>query len=142
MSLRYEFCERATANDLNVIDAGIEQHNTSESEIRKVRQLAIFARDKADNVKGGAVGRTWGQCCELQQLWVTEEERGHGIGSELIDRFEQEALKRGCSLVYLETFTFQAPLFYQQRGYRVALETKGFSNGIIKYTLQKTLQHP
>jgi len=139
MPLRFESHEQAAASDLSVVDAGIDQHNRAESEIRKVRQLAVFGRDVHGEVKGGAVGRTWGLCCELQQLWVEPEARGCGIGSELMERFEQEADVRGCSLVYLDTFTFQAPQFYEKRGYRVVFETRGFTNGIVKYTLQKTL---
>jgi GNAT superfamily N-acetyltransferase len=56
-----------------------------------------------------------------------------------MDRFEAEARRRGCSLVYLDTFTFQAKPFYEKRGFTVALETAGFSNGIVKYTMHKRL---
>jgi GNAT superfamily N-acetyltransferase len=141
MALRFERHEQAAASDLSVVDAGIDQHNLAEAEIRKVRKLAVFGRDARGEVKGGAVGRTWGLCCELQQLWVEKEARGQGVGSELLERFEQEASRRGCSLVYLDTFTFQAPQFYQKCGYRVVLETRGFTNGIVKYSLHKALKN-
>ncbi len=139
MPFTFDQHELADANDLLVVDAGIDQHNLKEPALACVRPLSVFARDRSGEVRGGAVGRTWGECCELQQLWVAESERGCGIGAALTQRFEAEAKQRGCRIVYLDTFTFQAPHFYEKQGYRVVLETRGFGKGIAKYTMQKTL---
>ena len=139
VSIQFECHERPAASDLSAVDAGIDQHNLAVDELHNVRRLAVFGRDRHGEVQGGAVGRTWGLCCELLQLWVAQDVRGQGVGSELMDGFEQDAIRRGCSLVYLETFTFQAPEFYQKRGYRIALETAGYANGIVKFTLHKPL---
>jgi GNAT superfamily N-acetyltransferase len=57
-------------------------------------------------VVGGAVGRWWGECCELQQLWVEPSYRRRGIGTQLIQAFEARAREHGCSTFYLETFSF------------------------------------
>jgi GNAT superfamily N-acetyltransferase len=139
MSLTFESTESPSAADLAIVDAGIGEFNASEPELHQVQPLCVFARDETGQVKGGAAGRTWGLCCELQQLWVAEDARGQGIGTELMHRFEAEAQRRDCSLIYLDTFTFQAKPFYQRRGYLVALETSGFTNGIVKYTMHKRL---
>ncbi|NND99522.1 MAG: GNAT family N-acetyltransferase [Pirellulaceae bacterium] len=139
MTFTFECSDQAARRDLDEIDTGIEQHNLAVPEIRNVRPIAIIGRADDGQLKGGAVGRSWGLCCELQQLWVTAEARSQGLGTELMSRFEREAKQRGCELIYLETFTFQAPGFYQHRGYRVALEIQGFANGITKYTLQKEI---
>ena len=139
MPLDFECTENPSAKDLEVVDAGISQYNLTELEIQKVLQLSVFARKGPTQIRGGAVGRTWGQCCELQQLWIAEQARGQRIGTELMDRFENEAQRRGCSLVYLDTFTFQARPFHEKRGYTVVLETSGFTNGIVKYTMHKHL---
>jgi N-acetylglutamate synthase-like GNAT family acetyltransferase len=106
-----------------------------------MRALHVLARMQDARVCGGAIGRTWGTCCELQQLWVQDAQRGQGIGADLMARFEQEAAPRGCTLVYLETFSFQSPQFYARLGYRVVLETRGFTAGVIKYTMHKQLAY-
>jgi len=137
MSPIFEYSENPKPADLAVVDAGIDQFNLAEPELQRVRPIAVFARGATDKVVGGAIGRTWGQCCELQQLWTIEKARGQGIGTELMSRFETEAIRRACSMIYLETFTFQARPFYERRGYRVVLETHGFTNGIVKYTMHK-----
>ena len=139
MSPTFEYSENPDPSDLAVVEAGIDQFNLGEPELHRVRSIAVFARGATDKLVGGAVGRTWGQCCELQQLWTLEEARGQGIGTELMNRFEIEATRRACSLIYLDTFTFQARPFYESRGYRVVLETQGFTNGIVKYTMHKHL---
>ena len=99
----------------------------------------MIAHDPGGAVVGGAIGRTWGECCELQQLWVSAELRSTGIGTQLMDVFEQNAHSRGCRLVYLDTFSFQAPNFYQARGYVEMLRTEGFTGGVIKLTMHKRL---
>jgi GNAT superfamily N-acetyltransferase len=90
-------------------------------------------------VVGGALARWWGECCELQQIWVDEHHRTGGIGRRLVRMVEDEARTRGCSLVYLDTFTFQAPAFYLKLGYEVACELKGFPNNVSKFIMRKGL---
>ncbi len=139
MQLTYECSGSPSAADLAAVDSGIDQHNLAEPELRKVTPLSVFGRSSLNSIVGGAIGRTWGQCCELQQLWVAEAARGQGHGTELMDRFEEQAHHRGCLLIYLDTFSFHARPFYEKRGYTVVLETRGFTNGIVKYTMHKRL---
>jgi ribosomal protein S18 acetylase RimI-like enzyme len=88
------------------------------------------------------VGRTWGLCAELQQLWVSPAYRRRGIASQLVHAFESRARARGCTTVYLETFSFQAPALYRALGYEVRLELSGFAPGIGKFTMVRELQDP
>ena len=127
--------------DLASVDASLDAFNSENEALREVRTLCVFVRDAQGIVIGGAVGRTWGHCCELQQLAVSAVHRKVGLGTELMRKFESEARQRGCTLVYLDTFSFQAPAFYQRCGYAVAHQTEGFSHGVIKFTMQKTLGH-
>jgi N-acetylglutamate synthase-like GNAT family acetyltransferase len=88
-------------------------------------------------VVGGAVGRWWGQCCELQQLRVELSYRRRGIGTQLVQAFEARARKHGCSNFYLEMFSFQTPHLYELLGYTVAYEHKVYPHGIVKYVMIK-----
>lgn len=124
-----------------VVDAGIGDFNAAAAAtLADVQPLHVIASDERAAVLGGAIGRTWGACCELQQLWVHGESRGQGLGSALMDAFELHARQRGCRLVYLDTFSFQAPAFYRARGYQDVLVTAGFTGGVVKFTMHKTLQ--
>ena len=139
MPLSYSTHDAAAPEALSVVDAGLDEFNLAESSISDVRRLCVFAKNEDALVVGGAVGRTWGQCCELQQLWVHPTQRGSGAGTDLMNYFEAEAVRRGCTIAYLETFSFQAPNFYFKRDYQVVHETHGFTNGIVKYAMQKKL---
>jgi GNAT superfamily N-acetyltransferase len=65
----------------------------------------------------GLSGWTWGQAAGVAMTWVHEEHRRAGLGVRLMAAFEEEARKRGCRHVFVTSFTFQAPGFYQRLGY-------------------------
>ena len=43
---------------------------------------------------------------------------GRRLGARLLEEFEAEARARGCTHVFVTSFTFQAPGFYERHGYR------------------------
>lgn len=122
-----------------VVGDGLDGFNATAAPLHEVRPLAVFARDAAGAVLGGAVGRSWGPACELQELWVAEAQRGSGLGRALLQRFEARAAARGCRHAYLYTFSFQARGFYERQGYAVAHELAAFPHGIVKFTMTKAL---
>jgi ribosomal protein S18 acetylase RimI-like enzyme len=119
--------------DAALVSAGLGDANLAAAPLHDVRALACLARDAGGAVVGGAVGRTWGACCELQQLWVDPAHRRRGIGARLVREFERHAEARGARTFYLETFSFQAPELYRVLGYRVRLELSGFAPGVVLY---------
>ncbi len=125
------------AADLAAVDEGLESHNHSVAPLADVSDLAAFARDAQGAVAGGAVGRTWGACCELLQLWVAPAHRGAGVGTRLLQAFEAAARERGCTVFYLTTLSFQAPDFYRRHGYEVLASIDGYPDGIVKYLMHR-----
>lgn len=125
--------------EAKLVDGGLGDFNEAAAPLGNVRALACFARTAAGEVVGGAVGRSWGKCCELQQLWVAESARRKGIASALVRSLELHAKSRGCTLVYLETFSFQAPRFYQRLGYEIKFTIEGYPGGIAKHHLLRHL---
>lgn len=65
----------------------------------------------------GLSGWTWGGAAGIAMTWVHEDKRGTGLGASLLAGFEDAARKRGCTHVFVTSFTFQAPAFYQRFGY-------------------------
>ena len=57
--------------------------------------------------------------------WVREPERGSGLGARLLAAFEDEARSRGANRVFVTSFTFQAPGFYERHGYREIFRWEG-----------------
>ena len=137
-ALAYSATDTPSEEDLLAVDAGLEHHNCSVApSLAEVRQLAAFASAASGQVVGGAVGRTWGKCCELLQLWVAPELRSQGVGSHLLQGFEARARARGCSIFYLTTLSCQAPEFYRRHGYIALAQITGYPNNIVKYLMHK-----
>ena len=118
-SPHFELHDHVPPLEGGIVDAGLGHANDAAAPLDEVRRLSCFARDDAGAVIGGAVGRTWGECCELQQLWVDAGWRRRGIATQLLRLFEQRAVERGCATFYLaRPFSFQAPAFYRKFGYQ------------------------
>ncbi len=139
MQIAFETFDTSPASETAVIDAGLEASNIAGAPLNEVRPITCVARVPSGDVVGGAVGRTWGECAELQQLWVAPEHRRHGIGTHLVALFEASAKARGCRTLYLTTFSFQAPELYQSLGYRSVADLRGFPAGIVKYLMVRTI---
>ena len=128
-----------TSADVTPIDQGLHSYNQRAADLAAIRRFASYAWRDDGALAGGALARWWGTACELQQIWVDEALRRRGIGASLMRQVEATAIEHGCHLVYLDTFSFQAPEFYYQLGYRTACRLDGFPDGQSKFILQKSL---
>lgn len=72
-------------------------------------------------------------------MWMRAELRGQGYGHELLTRVEEEARRRGAKQAFLDTFSFQAPGFYEKHGYRVFGELADFPQGHRRFYMTKAL---
>jgi GNAT superfamily N-acetyltransferase len=103
------------------------------------RWLGVFLRDADGHVVGGLSGWTWAGWLKINILWVQEDLRHQRHGTDLLAAAEKEAASRGCTRATLDTFSFQAPDFYQKLGYRIVAVLEDFPAGHKHYTLMKEL---
>jgi GNAT superfamily N-acetyltransferase len=80
-------------------------------------RLAILVRD-GTRLCAGLEGHTYMGWLFVQHLWVTPPQRGQGIGRLLMAEAERTARERGAHSAWLDTYSFQAPGFYEKLGYR------------------------
>lgn len=82
---------------------------------------------------GEQIGGLWGMSAGgwffVEMIFVPEEYRGRGVGTTLIRAAEDAARSRGCVGIRLDTFTFQAPEFYEKLGYKAFGRLKNFPPG-------------
>lgn len=72
-------------------------------------------------------------------VWVAEELRGMGYGTKLMQRSKEVAKAQGCRSIHLETYSFQAPNFYQRLVYEVFGTLDDYPDGETKYYFKKHL---
>ena len=128
--------------DVRFLDERINAFNVESTHIHDGKEIAIFMRDAGGTILAGLYGWTWAQCLQVEYLWVDASERGKGHGSELLRTAEQIAFERGCRQALLDTHSFQAPDFYQKRGYVIFGTVDDYPPGHKKYYLRKQLQPP
>lgn len=102
-----------------VIANGLAQYNEMQSGIRGSRPLkSSCAPLDTDTVLGGLTGRTSLSLFFIDLFFLPDRLRGSGVGSRVLEVAEQEARRRGCGTAALYTINFQAPGFYERRGYQ------------------------
>lgn len=130
----------ATLNDIDVVEDAINQFNVVVTGDTSYTPIHLFLRDEQGQIFGGLQAHVWGGWAHISFLWVHESLRGQGFGTRLLHRAEEEARTFGCRAIKLDTFSFQAPLFYQRHGYEVFAVLPDFPTGHTFYYLKKTLE--
>jgi N-acetylglutamate synthase-like GNAT family acetyltransferase len=72
-------------------------------------------------------------------LWVSDKNRGNGLGKALIKDVEGVAKEHDSKMSYLETFGFQAKDFYENHGYTVFGELENCVEDHSLFFMQKKL---
>lgn len=125
--------------DIEFLEARIIEHNYAGAGADDGRGLAAFIRDDDHHIVAGIAGYTWARLAEIEFLWVSPDARGLGLGSQLLAAVEEEARARGCTLMIVSTYSFQAPDFYLRHGYDVIAELPDCPPGHTNYYFKKPL---
>ena len=127
--------------DIRFLEDRLYDFNVEQIGFDDGKWLSIFVRNDQGTIVAGLHGWTWCGSCRVQSLWVHKDLRRQGYGTHLLGAAEQEARARGCDQLLLDTFSFQAPLFYQKLGYEVIGAVEGFPRRPhTEYHLKKTLR--
>ena len=116
--MNFEITDKINENDKKIIFEGLLEYNLERIEDKNPKDLGIYLQDGTGKKVAGLIGETHGNWLSVKFLWVSEELRGQHIGSEILKQAEKTARERGCKYAFLDTFRFQAPLFYKKHGYK------------------------
>lgn len=125
--------------EMHVIVKGLTAYNASKANGDMPQYLMITVRDQEQNVVGGLVGASYLGWVQVQAVWLDDSLRGQGYGKDLMRKVEEEALRRACPRIFLETLSFQALGFYEKLGYTIVSRLDGFPPGGTRYALTKML---
>lgn len=127
-------------DDIAVLESGLTAHTQPIIGVPGFQPLAVFLRDDAGRIVGGAYGRTNWNWLHIATVWVAETARGKGLGRQVMLAIEGAAEERGCERAHLDTFSYQARPFYEKLGYRVFGELEDYPPGHTRFFLRKQLR--
>lgn len=123
----------------NIIGRGINSYNAQQAGDDNSQIVCFVLQSPHETVVGGVIGVVYWDWFSLDLMWMEEEHRGQGYGRRLLALAEEEARKRGARHAHLDTFSFQAPGFYEKHGYEVFGELPDFPAGHQRYYMRKEL---
>ena len=136
MHIRLENTESQKAQKIGEL---VRSYNRSKREAAECEPLNLYVEDEHGQLLAGLVAETFGNWLEIEYLFVKEELRGQGIGSQLLQQAESEAKKRNCRFAFVNTYQFQAPAFYQKYGYKEVFTMKDYPYTGQRHYYQKVL---
>ena len=136
MHIRLDNTESQKAQEIGDL---IRSYNRSKREAAESEPLNLYVEDDSGQVMAGLVAETFGNWLEIEYLFVKEDLRGQGIGSQLLQQAESEAKKKNCRFAFVNTYQFQAPAFYQKHGYQEVFTLKDYPYTGQRHYYQKEL---
>lgn len=129
-------------NEIEFLEKKLCQHNCKKIENYSYEQFILKAVDDFNSIFAGIHCQIGGNWLYIESLWIDKKYRSQGLGKELLSRAEKIAIEKKCFGVYLYTYSFQNPGFYQKFGYNVFGTLENFCNENSKLYMKKILVQP
>lgn len=139
MKTTITYVEHPAPAEIDALANGIEQFTAPCIGASDRQPLTFLVHDENGVLMGGIDGNTEKGWLYISALWVSDQARGSGLGSTLIQQAEKLAIQRGCSNIYLDTLSCQAPEFYKKLGFTIFAELESFPGEHEKIFLRKKL---
>lgn len=97
---------------------GLIRYNRRTGGSFRYSRVVLTARDASERILGGLILESYWKESYVELLWLSDKARGRGYGRELVEEAERRARRRGSRLMHLNTYSFQAPRFYEKLGFR------------------------
>ena len=121
------------------IVAQVVAYNNSHAGPGNGSALFVLLRNEMGEVEGGLLGATSRGWLFVDFLVVSATLRSQGMGSKMMNVAEKEAISRGCTNAWLNTFEFQARGFYEKLGYECFGELPNYPVAFSRYFMKKSL---
>jgi GNAT superfamily N-acetyltransferase len=110
--------ERTDVNTVSkALWEGLLRFNRKEAGPLKYKRTVLGVRDDKGRLLGGLILQSYWRESYVELLWLSARARTAGYGSQLIEEAERRAKRHGSRLIHLNTYSFQAPGFYEKHGY-------------------------
>ncbi|MBV9877578.1 MAG: GNAT family N-acetyltransferase [Verrucomicrobia bacterium] len=140
MELTYTLRSEPTPEECYSIIDPLIAYNEAQVGPRNKKEFAIVVRSDSGEFIAGLLGFTHWNHFFVSSLYVDRQFRKEGIGRELMARAEALAVEQECDAIYLDTFDYQAPGFYEKLGFKVFGTLEDYPRGHQRSYLAKRLR--
>lgn len=107
-----------TSDEIDVILGGLLKFNAPHFPNLNERKISALVTDDNGSIVGGLTGTIRFTSLHLDYFWLAEPVRSLGYGSKVLAAMEAEAVKENLTNIFVDTYSFQAPAFYEKCGFR------------------------
>lgn len=120
----------------------LENYSQSQNKnipVYEKKEISLAAYDGATFL-GGITGEFFWNHLHVSLLAIHPDNQKGGVGSRLLEQIELIARENNCTLILLETMSWQAPKFYPKHGYTLFGTVEDYPiKGESQYSFQKRL---
>ena len=129
-----------TSSEQSLVSKGFqthsEEHDAPEYKKERVKWLALDERNDVRAVLTADILWDW---IYIDELWISPELRGEGLGRKLVQLAEEFAISQSLQGIWLWTQSWQAGGFYTQLGYSQFTRFDDFPKGHSRIGFRKKL---
>ena len=141
MSKERIVAERSNARAMSrKLWAGLLRYNRKTAGPFHYSRVVLTVRGAKGRVLGGLILQSYWKESYVELLWLSEKARRLGYGRRLMLEAERRARRRGSRLLHLNTYSFQAPGFYEKLGFRRFGGMAGSPRGASRHFYVKRLE--
>ena len=140
MDLSFTLKPEPAPDDRNRIIDPLSAYNEAKAGPRNSKEFTVSVHSETGAFVGGLLGFTHWNHFFVSALYVHQQFRKEGIGRELMKRAEALALEQGCDVIYLDSFDYQAPEFYEKLGFKVFGKLEDYPPGHQRFYLMKRIR--
>ena len=133
-----EFLTNPTDEQIAAIEHGLDDYNATTASARSTTVIKAVFVESGMVVAGILATAYWGKL-HIRILWVHPDYQLKGLGSRLMDWMEERGRELRCTSALVDTMSFQAPAFYERRGYRRFGVSEGYEGGASRHYFEKEL---
>jgi GNAT superfamily N-acetyltransferase len=119
---------------------GLIKFNLDQAGPANYARTVMSIRGAKGQLLGGLILESYWRESYVELLWLSARARRAGLGSKLLEEAEHLARRRGSRMIHLNTFSFQAPGFYEKHGYRRFGRLSGSPAGESRHYYVKRLR--